>query len=193
MSIIQRVPVGASPNHGFWGEIAPCQHFLQLYEQEGAFLDTLEDFVARGLRAGEAVIVIATRSHLGALDLRLHAQGLDPVAAAMAGQYIPLDAAETLSKFMSDGWPDEQRFRAVVRGLLERARVGGRRVRAFGEMVAIMWARGEPAATVRLEHLWHQLCAAEDFALLCAYPRSGFTQDMQLSMDQICAAHSQVV
>ena len=64
-------------------------------------------------------------------------------------------------------------------GLLTRGRAGGRRVRAFGEMVAVMWARGEQGATVRLEHLWHRLCQSEAFSLFCAYPRIGFTQDAE--------------
>jgi hypothetical protein len=25
----------------FWGEIAPCDHLVQIYEEEGAFLDAL--------------------------------------------------------------------------------------------------------------------------------------------------------
>ena len=190
MGIITRVG-DDDRNHGiFWGEIAPCQHFVQLYELEGAFLDTLEAFVAAGLAGGEGVPVIATASHLGTLDMRLRARGIDVDAAVCEDRYIPLDAADTLGHFMNKGWPDEQRFRDVVGRIVSRARNGGRRVRAFGEMVAIMWARGEHGATVHLEHLWHQLCRAHDFSLLCADPKSGFTQDTRESMREICEAHS---
>ena len=66
-------------------------------------------------------------------------------------------------------------------------------MRAFGEMVAVMWGQGLSGATVRLEHLWHQFCAKEAFSLFCAYPRSGFTEDAEVSMKEICATHSQVV
>ena len=95
--------------------------------------------------------------------------------------------------FLRDGWPDEERFFRLVRGLLSCARRDGRKVRAFGEMVALMWARGQQTATVRLEQLWHRLCADEHFSLLCAYPRAGFTQDASSSISEICAAHSKVV
>ena len=64
---------------------------------------------------------------------------------------------------------------------------------AAGEMVAILWARGHTGATVRLEHLWHRLCATESFTLFCAYPKIGFTQDGPASIREICAAHSAVV
>ncbi|HUR40494.1 MAG TPA: MEDS domain-containing protein [Verrucomicrobiae bacterium] len=192
MTIIREVPA-SNGRRAFWGEIAPCEHLVQLYEQEGAFLDSLEGFVADGISRGESVIAIATASHLQALDARLAARGIPVEQARAEDRYIPLDAADTLSRFMVRNWPDEGLFRTLVADLLKRARAGERRVRAFGEMVAIMWARGEHGATVNLEHLWHSLCKSEDFALFCAYPKSGFTQDAQSSIDQICASHSRVV
>jgi hypothetical protein len=93
---------------------------------------------------------------------------------------------------MVNGEPDEGSFRTVVAELLARARVNGRRVRAFGEMVAVLWARGAQDATLRLEHLWCELCRVET-ALLCAYPRDGFTQDPQESIEQIRATHSMML
>ena len=75
-----------------------------------------------------------------------------------------------------DQWPDAELFDQFVTQVLERAGRGGRRVRAFGEMVALLWAQGHNGATVRLEHLWHELCRRESFSLLCAYPRAGFTE-----------------
>lgn len=177
----------------FWGEIAPCEHLVQIYEGEGPFVDSLEGFVGGGLRAGDGVIVIATATHLHALEERLAAQGVDIAAARSSDQYIPLDAVETLSKFMVGGWPDDYLFTQVVTEILTRARKNGRGVRAFGEMVAVLWGQGHNGATVRLEHLWHQLCQTEAFSLFCAYPRIGFTQDVSASISEICAAHSRVI
>lgn len=193
MSVIRPLPGHTRPHDAFWAEIAPCEHLVQLYHQEGAFLDSLEDFVGNGLANDESVIVIGTSSHLGAMDARMRARGIALDDAIATDRYIPLDAADTLGQFMRDSWPDEDRFHALIAQLLARARAGGRKVRAFGEMVAIMWARGEQGATVRLEHLWHELCKNEQFPLFCAYPHSGFTQDTGDSMAQICAAHSRVV
>jgi len=177
----------------FWGEIAPCDHLVQIYEEEGAFLDTLEGFVAGGLRAGDAIVLIATPAHRRSLEDRLRAVGMDLAHASATDQYIALDASETLARFMVDGWPDDARFKALVKDLLSRAGRNGRPVRAFGEMVAIMWQQGHHAATVRLEHLWHRFCQEEGFSLLCAYPKSGFTEDATESIREICAAHSKVV
>src|SRR6185436_4022583 len=113
-------------------------------------------------------------------------QGFDLARAVQADQFISLDAEAVLGEFMRDGWPDEDLFRETVTRLLQRARVPGRRVRAFGEMVALLWARGHHDATVRLEHLWHELCRQEAFALFCAYPRAGFTRDATESIREIC-------
>ncbi len=180
----------------FWGEIAPCDHWLQVYPDEEAFFTALEAYVTAGLTAGEAVVLIVTPGHRAGLEQRLAARGIDLLALRADDQYIVLDAEETLSRFMVNGWPDEALFRETVRGLLTRARGRRdqpRRVRAFGEMVAILWARKECGATVRLEHLWHVLCQLEDFALFCAYPRSGFTQGRKQSLQDICAAHSRII
>jgi hypothetical protein len=174
-------------------KLPPREHLVQIYADEGPFLDALEGFVVGGLRAEEGVIVIATAGHLIALEHRIQAQGLDLDAARARNHYISLDAEETLSKFLLGGWPDDGRFRKVVSDLLTRARGNGRRVRAFGEMVAVLWAQGHNGATVRLEHLWNQFAQKEAFSLFCAYPRSGFTQDADASIREICSAHSKVI
>lgn len=177
----------------FWGEIAPCEHMVQIYQDDAVFLDTLEGFVAGGLRSGDGVVIIATPEHLTALEGRLRNADLDLERAALTDQYIALDANRTLAKFMIQGWPDDILSDQVVTDLLTRAGKGGRRVRAFGEMVALLWHEGHTGATVRLEHLWHRLCHERGFSLFCAYPRIGFTQDADLSIKEICAAHSKIV
>lgn len=177
----------------FWGEIAASEHVVQIYDEDGKFLDTLEEFVADGIAAGEGVVCIATSTHLHFLEERLRTRGVSVNIAKARDQYIPLDARETIAKFMVNGWPDEALFYGVVTDVLTRARGEGRNVRAFGEMVALMWAEGHTGAVVRLEHLWHSLCKKEGFPLFCAYPKAGFTQDVEESIRLICATHSRVL
>jgi len=176
----------------FWGEIAPCEHLIQIYSGDAEFLDALERFAAGGIQGGDAVVVIATPAHLHPLEERLLARGFNLAAARERDQYIPLNAAETLSKFMVKAWPDDERFHRLIRNLLSRGRAGGRRVRALGEMVAVLWAQGRSGATVRLEKLWHELCKTEPLSLFCTYPRMGLTRDPEDSMKEICATHSRV-
>lgn len=177
----------------FWGEIAPCEHIAQFYASDGDLIQALTGFVANGLNTGEGAIVIATPEHLRALNRRLDEQGVDLQSAVVEDRYITLDAETALGSFMVKNWPDDQLFAEMVTRLLRRAGAGGRRVRAFGEMVALLWARGEAAATVRLEHLWNQFCRSYGFSLMCSYPKAGFTKDPGKSLAEICAAHSQIV
>ncbi len=194
MHSVEILPSGSPDIDIFWGEISPCEHLVQIYYDNSVFLDSLEGFVAGGISAGDGVVVIATPAHLLALGDRLMKRGINVRAALQAEQYFALDAEETLSKFMINGWPDPVLFRDLVASILQRAKGGSNRhVRAFGEMVAVLWSQGNNNATVRLEHLWHRLCQEQSFSLFCAYPRSGFTVDAHESIREICATHSRVV
>jgi hypothetical protein len=177
----------------FWGEIAPSEHVVQIYESEQVFLDLLCGYVTGGIRNGDSVIVIATSDHILSLNARIKADGFDPFYLGLKDQYIPLDAHETLSKFMVDGWADEILFRHTIADVLTRAKRFNRNVRAFGEMVSILWSQGNSGATVQLEHLWNKFAESETFCLFCAYPKSGFTKDPTESLHEICCAHSKII
>jgi hypothetical protein len=179
-------------SQAFWAEMSACEHFVQIYEADDAFMDTLAGFIGGALRQGEGAVVIATPAHRDQLKRRLEIDGFDVGAAQADDQLLLLDAEQTISQFMVTDWPDERKFASLVRDILARAGRGGRVVRAFGEMVAVMWAGGYCAATVRLEHLWHQLCMQESFVLFCAYPKSGFTEHPAETIARVCAQHSKV-
>jgi hypothetical protein len=177
----------------FWGEIAPSEHIVHLYRDERAFMDLLTSYVGTGLSAYESVIVVATAAHLETLNQRLTQSGLDLAALRANERYFDLDAKEALAQFMEGNWPSEERFVQFVSGILQRAGRDGRRIRAFGEMVAVLWEQGHAGATVRLEHLWNEFRARTPFPLYCAYPRTGFTQLSAESLREICAAHTKII
>jgi hypothetical protein len=182
------------PVQVFWGEMSACEHFVQIYEDDSAFMDTLLGFIRGGLLAGDAAVVIATAPHLKLLEERLKSSPMDMDLFRAEDQYIALDAEKTLAKFMVNGWPDDNLFYTTINKILLRAKgASGRKVRAFGEMVALLWAQGHHGATVQLEHQWHDLCRTESFSLFCAYPRAGFKQNATESIAQVCAAHSRVM
>src|SRR5688572_3341161 len=141
----------------FWGEIAPCDHLVQVYENEKVFLNTLEGLAGDGFLKGESVIVIATAEHIQSLNIRLIQQGFDIDKLRVDDQYIELDAREAARQFMVNNWPDETMFHNFVSSLLTRAQKNNRKVRVFGEIVAILWEEGHNGATVQLENLWHGL------------------------------------
>jgi len=177
----------------FWGEIAPCDHVVQIYEDDNTFLDTLTGYVGSGINAGDCVVIIATSVHLRSLETRLDACGIPLESLKSEDRYIPLDAEETLAKFMINNWPDDNLFGATITSILQRAQDRNRTIRAFGEMVALLWAQGHQGATVRLETLWNEFIAKNPMPLFCAYPKSGFTQDINTSIDHICSSHTKMI
>ena len=176
----------------FWGEIAPSEHVVQVYEDDKVFLDLLHGFVSGGFDAGDCVIVIATPEHLEAMAGKLCESGFNLPDLQARKKYIPLDAEMVLSKFMVDDWPDEDLFNFVITDIISWTK-GVQGFRAFGEMVALLWAKGQVDATLRLEHLWNKFCAKQAFCLFCAYPQHGFQQDSTESLSHICKAHSKLV
>ena len=177
----------------FRGGVTSGEHLMQIYDSDAVLLDSLAAFAEDGLRAGEGVIVIATAIHLDALESRLAGRGIDLRSAREEDQYIPVDVEERFRRLVFRGWPDDYVFKQSVTKLILRAGGSGRRVRAFGELVALLWARGQNAATVRLEHLWQGICQKEGLALLCAYPRTGFIHDADTSIGELCDLHSRLV
>jgi len=180
---------------GHWDHSA--KHTVQFYGEDSSLLDELSRFVGTELVAGGAAIVIATQAHRDGLAQRLKSRGFDTERAAEQGRYIALDAAETLTKFLREGWPDADLFTEAIGGVLEQvAAAGGKnsRIAAFGEMVALLWAEGNAEAAIRLEQLWNNLARTYPLFLRCAYPMSGFNrEDHGDSLLQICAEHSHVI
>ena len=181
----------------YWDSASPKGHSVHFYEDDSFLLDGLSRFVGAALVAGDSAVVIATKEHRNGLDERLKRGGLDVTTAVNQGRFVCLDAQETLSKFMVDGQPDASRFTEVVGSVIARlastAQAARPRVAAFGEMVALLWAQGNPEAAIRLEQLWNRLGETHSFHLHCAYPLALFPQfEDGKQVQRICAEHSNV-
>ena len=171
----------------------PAGHFVQLYDHENQLLDSLELYLLDGLRAGESVVVIATARHREELERRLSKHDIDVDRAKCRDDYIALDASEVMATFLKDGWPDEDRLRKTLSAVFVRARKNHDELRIFGEMVAVLWDLGQPAATLRLERLWNAALQGEGVPLYCAYPSGGFNKSTLKSLELICSEHTSVV
>lgn len=177
----------------FWGELTPCDHVVQIYENDKVFLDSLEGFIGSGLIAGDSIIIIATPEHLIAIKDRLRKQGFDMDGLSSRDQFIGIEVNDAITNFMINKWPDENLFFEFISTLLKRAQKNGRKIRAFGEIVAVLWQQGFNGATVQLEHLWNRLHKNDGFTLFCAYPKIGFTEDINTSIEIICSAHNKII
>ena len=167
-------------------------HVVQFYEQSPYLADRVSAFIAPGLKAGEAGIVIATPEHRGMIQVQLGALGIDVAEMRKQGSYVDLDAAETMSLFMLDGKPDRARFFEAIGGLITLARPKAQFpiVRAYGEMVALLWAQGRQEAAIDLEELWNELLGHHPFSLMCGYPIEGLGEPDSPTVQQMMASHS---
>jgi hypothetical protein len=88
------------------------------------------------------------------------------------GRLTLLDAGHTLARIKDRGAPTWERFETVIAPILDRARASGEsgRVRAFGEMVGLLWAAGLHAEACELEGYWNRIIEGRPVALYCAYP-----------------------
>lgn len=172
------------------------EHAVQFYRDDRALLKTLSRFVREGLNAGQPVVIIATAEHRTALAMRLVEDGVPRDFFERHGALWLLDAREVLATFMDGGRPDAARFRSVVGDLIASARAagGGSSVRAYGEMVDILWKDGNPEGAIHLEDQWNTLAASEHFMLLCGYAMGNFlTASNGFDIGDVCHVHARVL
>jgi hypothetical protein len=171
---------GDSREHGDWdrllAEAAPRDHVVQLYQDQDFLNRAVCRFAASALANGEGVILVPTVKHWNAFRPRLVAEGIDVDAAQKRGQLTIVDADETLPRFMHDGMPDSPVFLGLAADVVARARGGNRfpKVRWWGEMVNILWERGDVAASMNLEDLFDQLAQKHDIAIFCSFLMDNF-------------------
>ncbi len=172
----------------------PCDHVIQLYTDDDLFARAVAEFLETGFAGGAGAVVVATAPHATAIATRLFAAGFDVAAARERGQLVVADAHGTLAQFMVDGMPDRARFFAAITPVLERVRAAGyREIRAFGEMVDLLWDHNLPA-TVALETLWNEVLADRRVSLLCAYRIDNFDRDVHRgALHQLTHAHAHVI
>lgn len=175
----------------------PSPHLVQLYgANPQALVRNVVRYLEDGLRNDEAVLVIATPEHRVAFEAELERAVAELDAATWKEKSVFLDARETLDSILIDGQPDwyrfDERICGVVREIGSRPSVKG--VRAYGEMVGLLWERRERAAAARLEHFWNRLLEHEQLPLFCAYPIDVFGTDFQIdTIDAVLCAHTHML
>ncbi len=147
-------------------------HVVYFYDREAEAVAIVASYLTAALLDGDTVRVFATPEHRRAFVAAIAAAGVEVGVAEADGRLLLHDAAQTLEQFMVDGAPDETRFEATVGDAVRGASASGRPVRAYGEMVALLWASGRADAALHLERLWNELAERTPFSLFCGYPRA---------------------
>jgi hypothetical protein len=155
-------------------------HVVEFFDgRDDAELVNVEAFLREGLMRGERCIVVATSVHNGSL------------VRIFGDRIVAIDAETMLSRFMRGGKPDAKLFDQHVGGAIRRLLIDAKRVRAFGEMVSVLWAREQCDAALELERMWNNLARELPFSLYCSYPINVFSPHFSVkNIDGIMCEHS---
>lgn len=168
-------------------------HAVRFYEDKESLARMVAGFIAEGLITTDPAVVIATPEHRQGIMDALNAMAIDIGQLTARGDLVVLDAREVLATFMVDGMPAAKPFEDAIAPIIDKA-ANGRKdcvVRAYGEMVDVLWQDGMEVAAVRLEMFWNQLANTRRFSLLCGYSMGSFYKDA--SFKNICREHSHVI
>ena len=169
------------------------RHAVQFYTDDTELYRTVAAFIAEGLVNGQPAVTIMTGDHAANVEQVLRTKFIDIGEARRLGDLVMLDAEETLNSFMVGGMPDERLFKRNIGVVIEQAQRGRENVsvRAYGEMVDVLWRKGQSAAAVRLEVLWNELASDYSFALLCGYSMGNFHKQAA-GFNEVCELHTHV-
>jgi anti-sigma regulatory factor (Ser/Thr protein kinase) len=169
-------------------------HALYFYERESELVSNVGAYVLEGIKNGEVAVLITTPGRRDGIEEELSSLGVDVDGARRDGLVIELDAATTLSSLIRDGCIDRDLFCDVIGQVMREALGTGRSVRAYGEMVTLLWESGDVLSVLELESLWNELQNELSFSLLCAYPdRSDPETELSDTVVEVCGLHSRVL
>ena len=176
------------------GRIHAHHHAVQFYGDESELFKTISAFLIESLVSYQPAVVIATKPHTQAVLDDLTARHIDVPKARQIGDLVVLDAEETLSTFMVDGMPNHDLFKRNVGAVMEQAIRGRERtpVRAYGEMVDVLWKKGQADAAIKLEVFWNELASAYSFSLLCGYAIGNFYEQTS-RLEDVMQQHTHVI
>ena len=168
-------------------------HAVRFYKDSDSLCQTVGSFLKDGFVESQPAVVIATADHGRMIGESLAAQGVEVRDLTATRQLVVVDAHAMLSQFMVDGMPNQSLFKRVVVPVLEEACSGRAHcvVRAYGEMVDILWKAGQMVAATRLELLWNNLAQTHEFSLVCGYSMGNFYKEG--AIEEICGHHSHVL
>ncbi|HLL60667.1 MAG TPA: MEDS domain-containing protein [Candidatus Nitrosocosmicus sp.] len=183
-----------STSFSSWRTMSESEHLVQFYQDEKYLMNSLINYIGKGITKGDSCIIIATKEHRDNLKVYLHNIGINIADLETHNKYIALDAEETLSQFMVKNIPDAKRFKKVVGGVIATMSNPPFCIRAFGEMVAILWQKGNKNAALQLEKMWNDLAKEHSFSLFCAYPIEVFKDDdNETSFKSVCSEHTKII
>jgi hypothetical protein len=172
------------PWRGLLASAGPRDHIVQLYQDQEFLNRAVCRFAAAAIANGEGVILVPTAAHWAAFRPRLEAAGVDTTAVQDAGQLTVVDADTLLPQFMREAMPDAPVFLGLAANVIAKARDNGRytKVRWWGEMVNVLWERGDVSASMALEDQFDRLAHEHEIAIFCSFVMDNFNGEVHSRM-----------
>ncbi len=170
-----------------WMASPAGSHVVAYYDSDNSLVQSLCDFLSAGTAAGETCIVVA-RSNIITKLYREYASTPGVLHTLSNDKHLVFRAEAVLDDFMVDGMPDRTKFLKTIKGLVDEADSKGKPVRAYGDMVALLWEEGNHDGAMALEKLWNEATQKYNFSRYCAYPHNDF-MDHEAHAD-ITAVHN---
>lgn len=168
-------------------------HVVHFYSDDAQLIGNVADFLAPAFDAEQGVLVVATDRHRLDLRAELRMRGIDLTAAETSGRALGLDASATLRTTLRAGSLDLEAFERVIGGAIDRVSAGSGQARVYGELVSLLWLRGDPHGAVAMEEAWNELLARRGVALLCGYPSRVLAERSRPELVRaITGAHGQI-
>jgi hypothetical protein len=197
---IHLIALGKSRSHTGGMASGPCCahfHAVGFYQNDASLCRMVADFLEEGFREGSPAIIVAAAAHRDAIFAQFRADRVDVNQLTTSGDLLLLDADVTLALFMRDGMPDAAAFDGTFAPIIAQMSRGrkDRPLRAYGEMVDILWKADRQEAAIRLEMLWNQLANTQDFKLLCGYSMGSFYKNAAANAgrEEVRQQHSHIV
>ena len=169
-----------------------CPHGVHFYDSDHALCQTVARFIAEGVDRHDPVVAIVTPLHHALIVERLLALNVNVRALLTTHALQLLDADDTLSLFMREHGPDGALFHRHIRRVMRNASEARScdHVRAYGEMVNVLWQSGRRDHAINLEMLWNELDDI-DLSLLCGYEKGGI--ETGVPPDDVLRQHTHMV
>jgi len=186
----------AGPLSAKGGDADHC-HDVAFYPNDESFIHGFASFAKSALRAGNPVVVVASKSHRTGILRRLRNESVDVDSAIQRGLFIEADAAEVLSTFMENAMPVANRVEAAANRLIAKAVQASSghssRIAICGELAPTLLAEGKTDAAMIVESYFDAVVRAHNLDVLCGYVLDTFPPERQRRIvDRICAEHSAV-
>lgn len=147
----------------------PSDHLLLLHRTEGWLARRIAELLVTGGLATGAILVTSAERWAALADALLD-HGLEVEALVAAGVVVHKESAGMLARLLAaDLDPAALHAELAPAVALVRSATGEGRIFAYGDMVDVLWQRGDHAAAGRLEAAWHAVLRTEELALHCAY------------------------